>query len=319
MSTKIEQRAFGGPEVLELVDSPAPTDSDLASGEVLVKVVAAGVNPIDIMTRTGGGMAAAGVIKLPFTPGWDLAGTVEAVGAEVTGLSVGQRVLGMARFPTAGQAYAQYAVVPAEDLVQTPENLSDDQAAALPMAAMTAWQAFTDTTSVTAGQRVLITGAGGGVGHMAVQIAHHLGATVVAIASESKHLWLQGLGAQETVDYQDAEAMAALAGTADVVLSLAAGSRETAFAAVRPGGYLIGLGAGADAELATEADRAGIHYAATHVHTQRDWLTSVTELAANGALTPAVTQTFPLVVAPEAHRAIESGHTTGKIVLHTGA
>ncbi|UQN30901.1 NADP-dependent oxidoreductase [Brachybacterium kimchii] len=316
MSTKILQHAFGGPEVLEIIDAPAPTAADLGPGDVLVAVTAAGVNTIDVMTREGGGMAAAGVVTLPFTPGWDVAGTVEAVGADVTGLEVCQRVLGLARFPREGSAYAEHAVVPADDLALTPESLTDEQAGALPMAAMTAWQAFADTTSVGPGQRVLITGAGGGVGHLAVQIAHLLGAHVVAIASEGKHDWLRGLGADETVDYRDPEAVGALAGSVDVALSLAAGSREAALRAVRPGGTLVALGGGAG-DLEADAERAGVRFAATHVHTQREWLEGVVRLAADGELVPTVSETFALADVADAHRAVESGHSTGKVVLLT--
>lgn len=243
MAIRIIQRRFGGPETLEVVEVESPTASDLGPDEVLVAVAAAGVNPIDVMTRTGGGMAATGAITLPFTPGWDVAGTVRAVGAGATGLAPGQRVLGLARFPREGAAYAERVIVPAVDLVPTPEILTDEQAGAFPMAAMTAWQAFTDTASVEAGQRVLITGAGGGVGHLAVQLARHLGAHVIALASEGKHAWLRELGADETIDYRDATAVAALEGTADIALSLAAGSRDAALRAVRSSGVLIGLGA----------------------------------------------------------------------------
>ncbi|MFV0460618.1 MAG: NADP-dependent oxidoreductase [Actinomycetales bacterium] len=316
MSSRVVQRAFGGPEVLELVDAPAPTAGDLGPDEVLVAVAAAGVNPIDVMTRQGGGMAAAGIITLPFTPGWDVAGTVEAVGDEVTDLVIGQRVLGLARFPREGGAYAQHVVVPAEDLVPTPNTLSDEQAGALPMAAMTAWQAFADTTCVGPGQRVLITGAGGGVGHLAVQLGHHLGAQVVALASQGKHDWLRGLGADETVDYRDHRAVAALAGSVDVALSLAAGSREAALTAVRSGRTLIALG-GEAGDLQAAAERAGVQFAATHVHTQREWLESVVALAANGELVPTISESFALAEAADAHRAVESGHSTGKVVLLT--
>lgn len=242
MSSRIVQRVFGGPEALEVVEVPTPTVADLGPTDVLVAVAAAGVNPVDVTTREGRGMAAAGIITLPFTPGWDVAGRVEAVGTGVTGLEAGQRVLGLARFPHEGGGYAQHVVVPAEDLIATPERLNDEQAGALPMAAMTAWQAFADTTSVGPGQRVLITGAGGGVGHLAVQIAKHLGAHVVAVASEGKHDWLKSLGADEVVDYRDTAAVAALEGTVDVALSLAAGSREAALRAVRQGGTLVAPG-----------------------------------------------------------------------------
>ena len=314
MSIAIVQSEFGGPETLEVANVTPPTAADLQPDEVLVKVAAAGVNPIDVMTRTGGGMAAAGVIKLPYTPGWDVAGTVEAVGSEVSGLTQGQRVCGMVRFPAPGSTYAEYTVVPATHVVPAPESLTDEQAAALPLAAMTAWQACADTADLQPGQRVLISGAGGGVGHLAVQIAHELGAWVIAVASEDKHQWLRDLGADETIDYRDADAMAALAHSVDVALSLAAGSREATLRAVRPDGLLIALGGGADS-LDQEAEQAGIRFAATHVRTERDWLEQVTKLAAKGALVSEVSLTFPLADAAEAHRAIENGHGTGKIVL----
>ncbi|RSM63945.1 NADPH:quinone reductase [Actinoplanes sp. ATCC 53533] len=316
MSSKIVQTRFGGPEVLELVEQPSPAPDALTADEVLVRVAFAGVNPIDVMTRTGGAMAAAGLITLPFTPGWDLAGTVEAVGSQVRSLAVGDRVFGMARFPHAGAAYAQYAVVPAVDLALTPDTLTDAAAAALPLAAMTAWQAFADTTHVTNGQRVLIAGAGGGVGHFAVQIAHHLGATVTAVAGAGKHDWLRGLGADRTVDYTDPAALAALADQpVDVALNLVGGDTgRHALAAVRPGGILISL-VGAGDDLRGAADLTGVRLATTSVRTERAWLAQITHLAATKALVPEVARVFDLADAAQAHRLVEAGHVQGKVVL----
>jgi NADPH:quinone reductase-like Zn-dependent oxidoreductase len=316
MSTKIVQRRFGGPEVLELVEQAPPAPEALAADEVLVRVAYAGVNPIDVMTRTGGGMAAAGVITLPFTPGWDLAGTVEGVGSQVDTLDLGDRVFGMARFPLEGAAYAQHAIVPAVDLVPTPDTLTDAAAAALPLAAMTAWQAFADTTHVAKDQRVLITGAGGGVGHFAVQIAHHLGATVTAVASVAKHDWLRGLGADQTVDYTDPAALTALADQpVDVALDLVGGETgRRVLAAVRPGGVLIAL-TGAPDDLRAAADAAGVRVATTAVRTERAWLEQITHLAAVQAVVPEVAQIFDLADAAQAHRLIETGHVQGKVVL----
>lgn len=317
MSLRIIQRSFGGPEVLELVDVEAPTVADLHHDEVLVRVASAGVNLIDVMTRNGGGMAAAGIVRLPLTPGWDLAGRVEAVGTGVRNLNLGQRVFGMARFPQAGGAYAQHAIVPDRDLLPTPESLSDESAAALPMAAMTAWQAFRDTVSLQPGERVLITGAGGGVGHLAVQLAHHIGAEVVAVASAAKHAWLRELGADITIDYTDPDALTALAtNPVDVALNLASGSRDAALAAVRTGGVFVSLGEGADA-VAAAAASAKVRLAITHVRTERSWLEQVGSLATAGTLLPVVTQVFDLADAADAHRAIASGHSQGKIVLRT--
>lgn len=314
---RIMQREFGGPDTLAVEGFDPPTADSIPPGDVLVRVAAVGVNPIDAMTRKGGGMAASGVIALPYTPGWDVAGQIAALGPEVENLHVGERVFGLARFPVAGQTYADYATVPAVDLMPTPENLTDQEAGALPMAAMTALQAFGDTATVTSGQRVLITGAGGGVGHVAVQIARHLGATVIAIASQSKHEWLHQLGADVTIDYRAPDQVAALSGDpVDVALSLAAGSREASLQAVKRGGTLISLGAGSDA-LAQRAAEAGITFAATHVHTQRVWIEQVASLASSGAVKPTISEVFDLTQAGDAHRAVESGHSTGKVILRT--
>lgn len=318
MSTKIVQTRFGGPEVLEPVDQIPPSPDALSADEVLVHVTFAGVNPIDVMTRTGGAMAAAGLITLPFTPGWDLAGTVEAIGSRVTALNVGDRVYGMARFPHPGAAYARYAIVPAVDLVPTPDTLTDAAAAALPLAAMTAWQAFADTTHVGKGHRVLITGAGGGVGHFAVQIARHLGAIVTAVAGAAKHDWLRSLGADRSVDYTEPAALAALADQpVDVALNLVGGDiGRHALAAVRPGGVLVSL-VGASDDLRAAADAAGVRVATTSVHTERAWLEQITHLAAAKALVPEVTRVFDLADAAQAHRLLETGHVQGKVVLRT--
>ncbi|AMD86396.1 hypothetical protein AXF14_00720 [Actinomyces radicidentis] len=204
----------------------------------------------------------------------------------------------------------------AVDLIVGPERFTDEQAGAFPMAATTAWQALADTTHVSAGDRVLVTGAGGGVGHMAVQIARALGAHVTALASTGKHEWLRSIGADETLDYHDDAAVAALAGTVDMAFSLAAPSRETALRAVRRGGELVGLGLGAT-DLQPEAEEAGVRLSSTHVRTQREWLEAVTELAERGEITPLISQAFDLTAAAEAHRTVEGGHTTGKIVLTT--
>ncbi|WP_336697753.1 NADP-dependent oxidoreductase [Curtobacterium sp. USHLN213] len=315
MSKRIVQNEFGGPETLHLEDVRTPKAADLADDEVLLRVSYASVNTIDVMTRAGGGMAAAGIISTPYTPGWDVSGTVEAIGTAVDDLARGDRVLGLVGFPHHGGTYAEHVVAKAEHLVRTPAALSDAAAAALPMAAMTAWQAFTDTTTLTTDDRVLITGAGGGVGHLAVQIARHLGATVIAVADAGKHDWLRDLGADLTVDYHDQDAMAALAERpVDVAFNLAAPSLARALGAVRRDGILIALGGGA-ADAASSAETAGVRFAATHVHIDRGWLEAVTALAGDGVILPVVSESFAVRDAAQAHRAISGGHTRGKIVL----
>lgn len=323
MATAITQRSFGGPEVLEVVDVERPDPAALAGGEVLVRVAAAGVNPVDTQTRRG--EAVAGLMGgFPFTVGWDLAGTVEALGPDVpsgqqdagAGLTVGDRVFGMARFPQQAAAYAQYAVVPADDLVRTPDSVADEQAAALPLAALTAWQDLVDVAGLRAGQRVFIQGGGGGVGHLAVQLAHHLGAHVITTASAGKHDWLTSLGADQVIDYTREDFTEVLrSAPVDIVLDTVSGPLgPPSVAVLKPGGLLIEL-PGVSEETQAAADAAGIRAAYHAVHTDRAQLTQIAALAGAGTLAVTVSHVYPLADAGDAHRALEGGHITGKLVL----
>src|SRR5262245_61551146 len=176
----VRQLVLGGPEVLEVVEAPRPEPGPT---EVLVRVGAAGVNPVDWKLRAAGGFLG----EPPFTVGWDVAGVVEEVGYGVTRFAEGDRVFGMPRFPREAAAYAEYVVSPSRQLARTPDELSDVEAAALPLAGLTAWQALVETAGVGAGDRVLVLGAAGGVGHLAVQIAKARGAYVVGTARAEKH------------------------------------------------------------------------------------------------------------------------------------
>ncbi|AWB84566.1 NADP-dependent oxidoreductase [Corynebacterium liangguodongii] len=306
----IVQHEFGGPETLQVaeVDSPTP-----GAGEVVVKVTASTVNPLDTLIREG--KALKEFTPLPFIPGWDVAGTVAEVG-EGAPFEPGQRVFGMPRFPKPGKALAEYCVVDARNLAATPDSLSDAEAAALPMAGMTAWQAFHDTVEVKEGEKVLINGAGGGVGHLAVQIAAAAGATITAIASPSKHEWLRSLGAHEVVDYNDEAAMAALEGFT-TAFNLAPGSWVPTLEAVAPGGHLITISGGAD-ELNERAEEAGIHHHVTSVNTRDEWLAALVDLVEGGKLRPHISATYPLERAADAHRELDEGHAQGKIVITIG-
>lgn len=190
---------FGGPDVLTTgrIARPEPLPT-----EVLVRVHAAGINPVDWKTRAGHGMA--GLQTLPLILGWDVSGVVEEVGFGVTTLAPGDEVYAMPWFPRPAGAYAEFVTAPSRQFARKPDSLSHVEAAALPLAALTAWQALVDTARVTAGQRVLVHAAAGGVGHLAVQIAKHLGAEVIATAREPRHAWLKELGADETIDYTHA-------------------------------------------------------------------------------------------------------------------
>src|SRR4051812_1066461 len=212
---------FGGPQVLTAgrVARPEPLPT-----EVLVRVHAAGINPVDWKTRAGHGMA--GLQTLPLILGWDVSGVVEEVGFGVTTLAPGDEVYAMPWFPRPAGGYAEFVTAPSRQFARKPASLSHVEAAALPLAALTAWQALVDTARVTAGQRVLVHAAAGGVGHLAVQFAKHLGAEVIATAREPRHTWLKELGADETIDYTR-QRFEEATGKVDVVIDLVGAADDT--------------------------------------------------------------------------------------------
>ncbi len=304
----ITQQTIGGPEVLELVEverpEPAPT-------EVLVRVRAAGVNPVDWKVRARGGFLG----EPPFTVGWDVAGTVEALGGGVTRFAPGDRVFGMPRFPKEAGAYAEYVTSPSRQLARTPEGLSDVEAAALPLAGLTAWQALVETADVQPGQRVLVLGAAGGVGHLAVQIAKARGAYVIGTARSAKHAFLAELGVDEAIDYTS-QPVKDTVGDVDVVLDLV-GSEETARAlgTLRRGGLFIVVPSAAGLDALREAAGDQVRVTGILVEPDRAGLEAIAGLVETGELRPHVAQTFPLEEAGRAHEAGETGRTQGKLVL----
>ncbi|MEV6347736.1 NADP-dependent oxidoreductase [Actinoplanes sp. NPDC051851] len=307
--TAVRQHAFGGPEVLtvERVPRPAPLPT-----EVLVRVHAAGVNPVDWKTRGGTGMA--GVLgEPPFVLGWDVAGVVEEVGFGVTTLSPGDRVYGMPWFPRAGGGYAEYVTAPSRHFTRMPAGSTFEQAAAVPLAGLTAWQALVDTAAVGPGQRVLITAAAGGVGHLAVQFAKGLGAYVIGVAGPRNQEWLAGLGADEVLDYTTGHVEKAVADV-DVVLDLV-GDGAPLLGTLRPGGLLIAVPAGVSPELATAAAAAGVRVTPFLVEPDGPALARIAALIESGAVTVEVAEVVPLAEVAEAHREAERGHTRGKVVL----
>ena len=295
----IIQNEFGGPLTLSDAPKPAPLPT-----EVLVRVHAAGVNPVDWKTRAGGGMA--GMQTFPFINGWDVSGVVEEVGFGVTTLKPGDEVYGMPWFPRPASAYAEYVTAPSRHFAKKPKSLSHVEAAALPLAALTAWQILVDTADVQPGQKVLITAAGGGVGHLAVQIAKARGAYVIGTAREPKHAFLKEIGADEVIDYTVGD----YAGTdVDVFVDLVGGSSPES---VRPGGLFVGVPSGVDAAI-----RGDIRTSPILVEPDRAGLQAIAALVESGELKVHVDATFPLEDAGQAHALGETGRTQGKIVLET--
>ncbi|WP_330298705.1 NADP-dependent oxidoreductase [Streptomyces sp. NBC_00503] len=296
---------WGGPEVLTETEIERP---EPGFGEILVRVHAAGVNPVDWKTRASGALIPWGPIPMV---GWDVSGTVEAVGPGVTLYQPGDEVFGMPRFPVPAGGYAEYVAAPARHFARKPASIDHVQAAALPLAALTAWQSLADTAGLRAGQRVLVHAAAGGVGHFAVQIAKALGAYVIGTASAAKHDLVRSLGADEVIDYRTTAFEDAVSAV-DVVLDTIGGDYGTrSLKVLRPGGHLITLN-GPD-EVPAEAE--GFRTGWTLVEPDYAGLKAIAALVAEGKLRPFVDAVLPLSEASKAHEIGERGRTTGKIVL----
>jgi NADPH:quinone reductase-like Zn-dependent oxidoreductase len=305
-------REHGGPDVLELQEVKRP---EAYPTEVLVRVAAAGINPVDWKMR-----------KAPYLPeiqgdpplvlGWDVAGTVEDVGGGVTRFEPGDRVFGMPWFPRLARAYAEYVTAPSRQLARTPDALTDQQAAGLPLAGLTAWQSLVDTAEVEEGDRVLIHAAAGGVGHLAVQIATARGAHVVGTARAEKHDFLRELGVDQPIDYteQDFEEVVS---EVDVVLDLV-GTEEyglRSLQTLREGGLLLTIPAGVSDAVAAAAKEQSKRVTGILVEPDHGGLEALASLADQGKLKVEIEETFPLARVAEAHEHLESGRARGKVVL----
>ena len=304
----IRQDEFGGPEVLRLVEvdrpEPAPT-------EVLVRVHAAGVNPVDWKTRA----APAFLDTPPFTVGWDVSGVVEAVSPGVTRFAPGDEVFGMPWFPREAAAYAEYVTAPSRHFARKPERLTHVEAGGLPLAGLTAWQILVDTADVQPGQRMLVTAAAGGVGHLVVQIAKARGAYVIGTARQPKHDFLRALGADEALDYTTTDVAEAV-GQLDLVVDLLGGeSSVQLMPSVTSGGLLVPVTRGGDPAIQAAADERGVRVARFLVEPDHAGLGALATLADAGQLRVEIDTVLPLAEAAEAHRIGEAGRTRGKLVL----
>ncbi|WP_067842154.1 NADP-dependent oxidoreductase [Nocardia lijiangensis] len=307
----IQQREWGGPEMLQLVEVEQPQPGP---GEVLVRVIAAGVNPVDYYTREG--RAYNRVLTLPFVHGWDASGIVAAVGYGVTRFRPGDRVFGMPQFPREAGAYAEYVAAPARHFALMPEELGFAEAAGLPLAGLTAWQMLVEVAKVTVGQRVLVAGAAGGVGHLAIQVAKARGAHVIGTARATKHAFLRELGADETVDYTVSD-VAAEVRDADVVIQMFGGEHGLgALESLRRGGILVSGQAAWTPGLLERADELGVRATGYLVDPDGAGLEALADLVRTRQLRVHVDQELPLAEAAKAHELIAQGRTAGKIVLN---
>ncbi|MFT3864874.1 MAG: NADP-dependent oxidoreductase [Solirubrobacterales bacterium] len=306
----IVQHRLGGPEVLQVEEAPLP---EPIPTEVQVRVRAAGVNPVDFKTRRGKGMASV-LGAPPFTVGWDVCGEVTAVGMGVTRFQVGDEVFGMPWFPRQAGAYAEYVTAPSRHLEHKPHAFSVEEAGALPLAGLTAWQIVVDTIRVQEGDDVLIHGGAGGVGHLAVQIAAARGANVFATARREQADFLAELGATRTLDYRDDDFDSQLS-ELDSVIDLTGAYGERSLAVTRPGGTLVSVPSGVDPRLHELADEQHKRLTGILVEPDPVGLAGLCDLIERGKLEIEVGEVFDLERAADAHRHAEASHGAGKIVL----
>lgn len=304
----------GGPEVLALGEVDMPVR---VSAELLVRVVAAGVNPIDAKTRAGRG-AYPGIGAFPAVLGNDFSGVVVEAPYAAHPLQPGTEVYGMGMVPRMSGAYAEYLTVTSLSVVRKPSRLSHVEAAAVPLAALTAWGMVVDTAKAHEGQRMLIHAGAGGVGHFAVQFAAYFGAHVIATGSARNAAFLAELGAAEVVDYT-AERFEDVLDPVDAVIDLIGNvSDDTgtrSLRVLRPGGLLVNGPTGSWPTLAEDAAAAGVRATDYRVAPDGSTLAVISRLLESGDVKVYVDRVFDLADAAEAHRAIETGHARGKLVL----
>lgn len=291
---------------LEAIAQPEPQPN-----EVLIRVQAAGVNPLDWKIRAGY-MKEIFPMPLPFTPGMDVAGIVEATGADVKALQVGQEVYGELKMG----AYAEFVTAPQDAIALKPQTLDFVEAASVPMVAMTAYQGLFDHADLKPGQTVLIHAASGGVGMFAVQFAKWKGAHVIGTASAANAEFVQSLGADQVIDY-NATPFEQVVENVDVVLDTLGGDTQArSYSVVKPGGILVSTAAPPDAQKAEERD---IRAEMMNMKPSASLLEEIASLLDSGQVKTIVAQTFSLSEARQAQELSQGGHVRGKIVLQINA
>lgn len=299
---------FGGAEVLRYEDAPRP---EAGAGEVLIRVHAAGVNPVDWKIREGR-LQGRMTHHLPLTLGWDVAGVIEQLGPGATQFNVGDAVYARPDLARDG-AYAEYIAVRASEVALKPRSLDFIHAAAVPLSALTAWQSLFDAGNLQPGQKILIHAGAGGVGHYAVQLARCKGAHVVTTTSARNADFVRSLGADEVIDYTATRFEDAVRDM-DMVFDTVGGEVQArSWKVLKQGGILVSILA---LTVPDEAAQRGWRSAYVFVQPNAAQLGRIAELIDAGKVKPVVENVFPLHEAAKAHAAVqEGGHTRGKIVL----
>ena len=312
----IRIKEFGGPDVMKLeeIERPIP-----APDEILVKVYASGVNPTDCNIREGGNDFLRPLLKLPMTLGWDASGIVEETGSEVTEFKKGDAVYGVPNFPGDG-SYAEYCVAKANQFALKPKSIGFNEAAGVPLAALTAWTGIFEYGKLQPGQRILIQGASGGVGTFAVQFAKAKGAYVIGIASTNNLEYLRQLGANEVIDYKS-QRFEDLLHNIDVVFEASPhrdnNERIKSVKVLKEGGVLVSVNIDLpfndEVKEALEKRNAKGELAANQA--RQDWLNEIAQLIDEGKVHVFISKVFPWEQVAEAHRESETWHVRGKLVL----
>lgn len=309
---------FGGPEVLKIEEIEAPV---LQADEILIKVYASGVNPVDWVVRNGGNDFLRPYLQLPMTIGWDVAGIVDSVGDDVTGFQIGDEVYGTPNFPGTNGSYAEYCPIKKNQCALKPKSISFNEAAGIPLVGLVAWTGLFELGKLQAGQKLLLHGASGGVGSMAVQFAKAKGAYVIGTASAGNLEFLKELGADEVIDYKS-QKYEEIVKDVDVVFDASPLrddiQRLKSVQVLKNKGILVSVNV--DFPFSDEVQQALKQKYATgellYTQTNRpEWLTEMAELIDSGKVKPVVSKIFPMEQVAEAHKESETWHVRGKLIL----
>ena len=304
-------KEFGGTDKLITTELPVP---EIGDQEVLVKVHAISINPVDVKTRQGKGVAGRLKTENPIILGWDISGEVTAVGSAVSDFKVGDEVFGMVNFPGHGKAYAEYVAAPAAHLALKPANVTHQQAAAATLAALTAYQALVKHVKLQQGQRILVHAAAGGVGHLVVQIAKHLGAYVIGTSSAANKDFVLGIGADEHIDYKSQRFEDVVKDVDAVFDALGADNIVRSIPVVKAGGHIVSIPTTVPEEVVAQAKEKGVHAFFFLVQSSGADMKVIADLLEKGVLKPYVNH-YDFSQMDIAHQQQETGSTRGKIVL----
>ena len=312
----IRIKEFGGPEVMKIEETECPVPGP---DEILIKVYASGVNPVDWAIRNGTNQSLRSFLTLPITLGWDAAGIVEEVGNDVMSFRKGDEVYGVPNFPGDG-SYAEYCVAKASRFALKPKSLHFNQASAVPLAALTGWTGMFEHGKLQPGQRILIQGASGGVGSFAVQFAKAKGAYVIGMASTANLDYVKQLGADKVIDYK-VQKFEQLLHDIDVVLEASPvrdnGERIKALSVLREGGIFVSVNTDFkfNEEMIAAVNNKKVKAELAPNQARQEWLTEMATLIDEGKVQVFIDKVFPFENAAEAHRESETWHVRGKLVL----